>query len=108
MAIFPFLNKKKPVLFRCTQCYYEFELPQKQVHQLENQNHDDPICPLKEICHMCHSGFMIPVKYTNKNGKIYLFHEIKPKIKKLDPDTVFKSIFEHPDNEIIMFFPLYE
>ena len=105
MAIFPFLNKKAPVLFRCTECSFEFELSIRQVRKLEKKNHHDPICPPKELCHICHMGFMIPVKYTNKNGKHYLFHKIKPKIKNLDPNTVLKDIFQHPDNEIIMFFP---
>lgn len=33
-------------------------------------------------------AFMIPVHYTDKQEKTYLFHELKPKIKNLDPDTV--------------------
>ena len=105
MAIFHFFNKKKPVLFRCTECYYEFELSTREVRLLEIKNCHDSICPPKEICHICHTGFMIPVKYTNKSGKQYLFHKIKPKIKKLDPNKVFESIFENPDEEIVMFFP---
>ena len=48
---------------------------------------------------------MIPVKYTNKIGKQYLFHKIKPKIKNIDQNTALKDIFQNPDNEIIMFFP---
>jgi len=50
-------------------------------------------------------GFMIPVKYTNKIGNQYLFNEIKPKIKKIDPNTAFEDIFQNPDNAIVMFFP---
>ena len=105
MDIFRFFNKKKPVLCRCTQCYFELELSIREVRQLEKKNCLDPICQVKEICHMCHTGFMIPVKYTDKSGKQYLFHEIKPKIKNLDPNEVFQSIFENPDSEILMFFP---
>ena len=33
-------------------------------------------------------AFIIPVHYTDKQGKTYLFHELKPKIKNLDPKTV--------------------
>lgn len=105
MGIFHFFNKKKPLLFRCTECYYEFELSIREVRLLEIKNCHDPVCPPREICHICHTGFMIPVNYSNKSGKQYLFNEIKPKIKKLDPDKVFENIFENPESEFIMFFP---
>ena len=105
MAIFPLLNKKEPILFRCTECGFEFKLSIRQVRKLERKNCHDPVCPPKELCHICHMGFMIPVKYTNKSGKEYLFHKIKPKIKNIDPNTALEDIFQNPDNEIIMFFP---
>ena len=106
MAIFRFFKKEKdtPVLIRCTECNYEDELSTKEIRLLEKQNAVDSICPVKEPCHICHIGFMIPAKYTDKKGKQYLFHEIKSKIKNLDPDTVMERIFEHPDTEKIMFF----
>lgn len=105
MDIFRVFKKKHPVIMRCTECYYEFDLSPREVRLLEKQNSHDATCPLKEPCHICHIGFMIPVKYTDKKGKCYLFHEIKPKIKNLDPNTVMQRIFEHDDNEIIMFLP---
>jgi len=105
MAIFPLLNKKEPILFRCTECGFEFKLSIRQVRKLEKKNRHDPVCPPKELCHICHMGFMIPVKYINKIGKEYLFHKIKPKIKNIDPNTALEDIFQNPDNEIIMFFP---
>ena len=46
-------------------------------------------------CDMCHIGFIIPVNYTNNLGKTYLFHEMKPIIKNLDPNTVMERIFGH-------------
>lgn len=104
MALFHFLNKKT-ILFRCTECYSEFELSTRELRQLGKKNRLDQACPLKDVCHFCHTGFIIPVKYTDKHGKKYLFHEIKPKIKNLDQNSVFESIFENPDNEIVMFFP---
>lgn len=103
MAIFHFF-KKSPVLFRCTHCYYEYELSPKQVRYLEKQNRTDPVCSAKHPCHICHIGFMIPIKYTNKHGKSFLFHEIKPKIQNLDPDTVLERIFDDADHENIFFF----
>jgi hypothetical protein len=46
---------------------------------------------------------MIPVKYTDKTGKKYLFHEIKPKIKNLDPNTVMERILRDHDHDIFFF-----
>jgi len=40
---------------------------------------------------------MIPVNYTDKNGKKYLYDEVKPDIKQLDPDTVMERIFDQAD-----------
>jgi hypothetical protein len=102
MDIFRFFRKKRPVLMRCTGCYYEFEFSPREIRFFESKNAFDPVCPIKEICHMCHTGFMIPVKYTHRNGKQYLFHKIKPKIKNLDPDTVMERIFEDNENEIVI------
>jgi hypothetical protein len=95
MGIFHFFFKKKePLLVRCTHCYYEFHLSSREVRLLQTKNASDPVCPFKEECDICHIGFMIPVKYTDKQGKVYLFHEIKPKIKNLDPNTVIERIFD--------------
>ena len=96
MAIFPFLSKKKqPVLVLCTYCYDEFYLSPREVRLLETKNAADPVCPVKEECDMCHIGFSIPVNYTDYRGRTYLFHEMKPKIKNLDPNTVMERIFGH-------------
>ena len=104
MDIFRFFKKKPPILLRCTHCYYEFDLSLKEVRLIERQNSFDPVCTLKEECHICHIGFMIPVNHTDIFGNKYLFHEIKPKIKNLDPDTVMERIFGHTDPENIFFF----
>lgn len=104
MAFFRFFKKENPVLMRCTECNYEYELSTREVRLLEKQNAHDLVCPCKEECHICHIGFMIPVNYTDKHGKQYLYHEIKPKIKNLDPNSVMERIFENPDTENIMFF----
>lgn len=103
MGIFHFFSKKqKPpipfdpaqdMLVRCTHCSYEFHLLPEEVPLLETRNACDPVCSVKEECDICHIGFMIPLNYTNKHGKTYLFHELKPKIKSLDPNTVTKRIF---------------
>jgi len=95
MDIFHFFSKKKkqPTLLRCTHCNYEFHLSPREVRILETRNLGDPVCPVKEMCDICHIGFMIPVNYTDKQGNVYLFNEIKPKIKNLDPNTVMERIF---------------
>jgi len=42
---------------------------------------------------MCHNGFVTPVNYTDNQENTYLFHETKPNIKNLDPNTVMERIF---------------
>ncbi len=69
MAIFSFFKKNKKILVRCTYCYDEFELTPREVRLLQSQNANSPICAIKEECHICHIGFVIPVKYTDKTGK---------------------------------------
>lgn len=95
MGIFHFFSKEKkqPVLVRCTYCSYEFPLLPREVRLLETRNAADPVCPVKEECDICHIGFVIPVNYTDRHGNTYLFHELKPIIKNLDPKTVTKRIF---------------
>ena len=108
MAFFHFFKKKKPTLLRCTECYYEYDISSEEVCILMKQNKDDSLCPVKEPCHICHIGFMIPVNYTDKQGKQYLFHEIKPHIKNLDPDTVMQRIFNDSNDENVHFFGFFE
>lgn len=95
MDIFNVFNKfpKNPVLLKCTNCNFEYHLSPREVRLLEKQNVDDPVCPVKEECDICHIGFMIPDNYTDKNGKQYVFEELKPKIKNLDPNSVMDRIF---------------
>ncbi len=50
---------------------------------------------------------MIPVKYIDKKGKQYLFHQIKPKIKNLDPNMLMERIFDDDENEYIIFSGFY-
>ena len=95
MGLFRFLfEKKSPTLVRCTFCYDEFYLSPREVRLMERDNASDPACPIKEECHICHMGFVIPVKYSDKHGKLFLYHELKPKIKNLDPDTLIQGYTE--------------
>lgn len=89
---------------RCTECNFEYHLSTRELRLLEKQNANELVCPYKEECHICHIGFMIPVHYTDKHGKQYLYNEIKPKIINLDPDSVIERIFENPDTENTLFF----
>lgn len=98
-----FAKPKPPVLTRCTHCEFEMELSHKEVRQLQKQNANHPLCPIIEECDICHIGFMIPVDYTDSNGKKFLFHQLKPKIKSLDPKTVMQRIITKADST--MFFP---
>jgi len=47
---------------------------------------------------------MIPVDHHAPDGKHYLFDEIKPKIKNLDPNTLMERIFTHPDTIATYYF----
>ena len=108
MALFNPFPKKKSILFRCTHCFDEYELSTREVRILEKINHRNPICQAIEPCHICHIGFMIPVDYTNKQQKRFLFHQIKLKIKNLDPNTVMQRILEDSVPENIHFFGLFD
>lgn len=104
MGIFNWFKKHPPVLFRCTYCYEELDLPFKDLCFLEALNPFDQVCRLKDLCHICHTGFIIPVNFTDNQGNRFLFHEIKPKILNLDPDTAWQRILEDTNPENIHFF----
>lgn len=92
------------------------KLSPREVRLLKTENVDDPLCPVKEKCNMCHIGFMIPVNYTNNHGKNVSFLRNKTKnlysytvmfrifdkgftttlkFLYIDPDTVMERIFGH-------------
>ena len=48
---------------------------------------------------------MIPVKYIDKKGNQYLYHEIKPRIKNLAPDTVMERILSDDHDGFVMYIP---
>ncbi len=104
MGFFNLFKNNQQVLLRCTECAYEEELSVREVYLLKKQNRNDSLCPFKEPCHICHIGFMIPVNFTDNHGKQFLFHEIKPHIKNLDPDTVMDRIFDPTNDDEIHFF----
>ena len=84
------LFKKQPeinVLLRCTYCDFEYDADQGDISYISQLHKNDSVCTIKSECDICHTGFMIPVNYTDKNGKTYRFDELKTKIKNLDPDT---------------------
>jgi hypothetical protein len=97
MGIMHFCRTRQKVLVRCTHCYFEDDLSPEEVYRLERENRNDPLCSVKEECDICHIGFMIPVNYTDKTGKTYRFHEIKPLIQPLDPTTVMERIWAKAD-----------
>ena len=90
MDITHFFRKRQPLLVRCTNCYLEFDLSPGEVRILERKNQQAPICLIKKECEMCHIGFIIPGNYTDKTGKKYQCHEIKP----LEPNDLMERIFD--------------
>ncbi len=88
------LFSKKNILLKCNYCGCEVNFPLKLVHQLEQENSDDPLCPPKTECHYCHMGFVLPVFYKSINGSIYKFDELAHKIPHLDQNSFFDRLFD--------------
>lgn len=86
--------KEPVILFRCTYCKAEESFSKKFVIKLESDNKDDTVCPLKVECHICHSGFAIPVNYKSKSGKTYIFDALADSIPHFEHDSV-ESLLEH-------------
>ena len=97
MAILNFFKPPPPALLRCTHCEYEDDFSFKELKRLAKRLPKDSVCPFQTECHICHTGFMIPVDYHAPDGQHYLFDNIKPKIKNLDQNTLMERIFTHPD-----------
>ena len=96
MTIFKNLLQKKKIIFRCNYCNAEITASIKAVQQLEIENAHDPLCPVKQECHYCHMGFVLPVFYQSKNGTIYTFDDLAEKIPHLDENALLERIF-HED-----------
>lgn len=86
-------EKPESILFMCTYCEYEMDYLPHEIRILEENNSADPICRFRLLCDICHTGFMIPWIYQDQYGDTFRFHEIKPKIKNLDPDTAVQRIY---------------
>jgi len=104
MAILSFFKPLPPALLRCTHCEYEEEFSSAELRRLAKRQPKSSPCPFQTECHICHTGFMIPVDHHAPDGKHYLFDEIKPKIKNLDPNTLMERIFTHPDTIATYYF----
>mgnify|MGYP001582001342 CR=1 FL=1 len=86
--------RKSKFPFRCNYCGCKVKVPLQDVLQLENENKDDSVCPLKIECHYCHMGYVIPSNYKSKNGKTYKFDELYNKVPTLDPNTFFDRLLD--------------
>ena len=99
MKIFKIIKKikklfqKKIIIFRCNYCNAEIPVPIKIVQQLELKNTSDLLCHVKAECDYCHMGFILPIFYQSKNGKIYKFAELAHKIPHLDQNSCLSRIF---------------
>ena len=85
-------NRRIP--FKCNYCGAEVNIFLTHVKQLETENRDDSVCPLKIECHYCHMGYVIPINYKSKNGKTYKFDDLYDKIPTLDPNTFFDRLLD--------------
>jgi len=86
--------RKSKIPFRCNYCNCKINIRLHYVLQLENENKDSSVCPIKIECHYCHMGYIIPINYKSKNGKTYKFDELYDKIPTLDPDTFFDRLLD--------------
>ena len=100
--------KKIPVPTRCTYCDYEDLFSEREIRKIQKQNKNDLECNIKVECDICHNGYQIPIEYTDKHGKVYLYDEIKAKItnpgpQKTDATHLWHqmsplSLHSHPSN----------
>lgn len=97
MPLFKWFKSKTPqeTLLRCTNCDYELEYTDEELKQMTKHAKQGDPCPFMDPCHICHTGFMIPVHYQTEDGRLFLFKEIKPLVKNLDPDTAWRRIYGH-------------
>jgi hypothetical protein len=77
---------------------------EKELRLMARRSPPSAPCPFSDPCHICHIGFMIPVDYKTDEGKRYLYENVKPLVKKLDPKTVMARIHNHEDNVAAYFF----
>lgn len=92
MDIFSVFKKKNPVVLRCTECDDIVEITPKQVRLLKKRIGKNPICPIMHPCAIC-TGALIPVKYSDKKGNVYQYHDIKQKIANQYPDYREEILF---------------
>ena len=60
---------------------------------VKSKNKNDLECNIKVECDLCHNGYQIPIEYTDKHGKVYLYDEIKAKITNPDPKKLMQRIY---------------
>jgi len=97
MDIFKWFKKAPPdTMSCCTECGYEMEYTDRELRLMAKRAPPTSPCPFMDLCHICHTGFMIPIHYE-KDGKLYLFEKIKPLVKNLDKENAWLRIYSHKD-----------
>jgi len=59
------------ILFRCTTCNFEENIPKSVVDFFDIMDDGDTSVPPRFDCQACSSGLMQPVNYTNNEGISY-------------------------------------
>ena len=88
-------KQTEEVVLRCTHCKYELDYTVKELKKMEKHAQPNSPCPFMDPCHICHTGFMIPISYQSDDGKLFLFKKIKSLLKNLDPDSAWIRIYEN-------------
>ncbi len=65
-------------------------LSEREIAKIEK---DDPECTIKVECQLCHNRYQILIGYTDKQGKLDLYDEIKSKITNPPPDELMQHIY---------------
>ena len=64
-------NNNFMVLFRCTKCNFEEQIPKEVVDYFDVMDGGDPSVPPRFDCQKCSSGKIQPVHYVNHDGIVY-------------------------------------
>jgi len=62
---------KPSILFRCTTCNFEENIPKDVVDFFDVMDGGDPAVPPRFDCQSCVRGKMHPVHYVNHDGIVY-------------------------------------
>ena len=85
--------RKIPVPTQGTYCDYTDLFSEREIRKTQTEHKNDIECEIKVECEICHDGYKIPIEYSDKHGKLYVYDEIKPKITNPNPKRLMQGIY---------------